>query len=245
MKVLVTNDDGLDSDGIRILASVLAIEHDVWIVAPHSNRSGVSHGISLADTLLLQIESEQVWSCSGLPVDCTILGAQGIMPERPDVVISGINRGANLGTDIVYSGTAAAARQAVINGMPGIAVSMIECKGVYHWEPLARFVCSNLTTLISLCSRDIFININARSSLSWKGAKITGISKRDYRDTIHMHAGPDGSRYGFFQGGDIQTEGDSDSDWAAVQDGCIAVSRVLAQPVSVPVTEGSVPGFIL
>lgn len=245
MRILVTNDDGLASDGIRILASVLAGEHQVWIVAPHSNRSGVSHGISLTDPLVLRPESEQVWSCTGLPVDCTIIGSQGIMPERPDVVISGINRGANLGTDIVYSGTAAGARQAVINGMPGIAVSMIEGEGLYQWEPLARFVCSNLTTLISLCSRDVFVNINARSASSWKGVKMTGISRRDYRDTIHMHAGPDGSRYSFFQGGDIRTEGDENSDWAAVQDGCIAVSRVLAQPVSVPVTDGCEPGFIL
>lgn len=231
MKILVTNDDGLTSEGLQVLASVLRSRHEVWIVAPSSNRSGVSHGITMSDPLRFRFEGEREFSCSGLPVDCTITGSQGIMSESPDIVISGINRGANLGTDIVYSGTAAAARQASFAGIPGIAVSLVAEDDPWHWEPLARFVLENLDSLISLCALDVFVNINAPSLTEYRGARLTGISRRDYRDSIIMHDGPDGCKYSFFKGGKIRTEGDGSSDWDAVEAGYVSVSRVYSQPV--------------
>jgi len=233
MKILVTNDDGLDAEGLQVLASVLSRRHEVWIVAPHCNRSGVSHGITMNDPLRFRAAGEREFSCSGLPVDCSITGSQGIMPVLPDVVVSGINRGANLGTDIVYSGTAAAARQASFAGIPGIAVSLVsDDEDAWLWEPLAEFVLENLDTLASLCERDVFVNINAPSAPSWKGARMTGISRRNYRDSILMHDGPDGCKYSFFRGGQIETSGDGNSDWDAVEEGFVSVSRVYAQPVA-------------
>ncbi len=243
MRILVTNDDGLSSEGITVLSSILRSEHDVTLVAPHRNRSGVSHGISMTDPLQFRNEGLQVWSCSGLPVDCTLTGTLGIMSSPPDVVVSGINRGANIGTDILYSGTAAAARQASISGIPGIAVSMIASDGVFDWEPLARFVLNNLQKLMSLCERDVFVNINACSAASWKGARMTGISRRDYRDSVHMYDGPDGCKYSFFRGGDIHTAGDGESDYEAVESGYISISRVYAQPVLAPEFRGQQPVF--
>ncbi len=231
MKILVTNDDGINSEGIQVLASILRTRHEVWIVAPSINRSGVSHGISMNEPLRFKVEGEREFSCSGLPVDCTITGSQGIMSEAPDVLISGINRGANLGTDIVYSGTAAAARQASFAGIPGIALSLVSEGDPFYWEPLAHFVLKNLEMLVSLCERDVFININAPSLLEYKGARLTGISRRDYQDTIIMHDGPDGCKYSFFRGGKIKTVGDGYSDWEAVEEGWVSVSRVYSQPV--------------
>ncbi len=234
MKILVTNDDGLTSEGLQVLASVLRSRHEVWIVAPSCNRSGVSHGITMSDPLRFRVEGEREYSCSGLPVDCSITGSQGIMSEKPDVIVSGINRGANLGTDIVYSGTAAAARQASFAGIPGIAVSLVSDDGPWYWEPLARFVLDNLEKLMSLCDRDVFVNINAASLAEYKGARMTGISRRDYRDSIIMHDAPDGCKYSFFKGGIVETAGDGSSDWDAVVAGFVSVSRVRSQPVLAP-----------
>jgi 5'-nucleotidase len=243
MRILVTNDDGLPAEGIQVLSSVLRSAHEVWVVAPSSNRSGVSHGITMSDPLRVRSEGDKVFSCTGLPADCTITGSQGIMREKPDVVISGINRGANLGTDILYSGTAAAARQASLAGLPGIAVSLISDSDLFHWEPLARFVLENIETLVSLCEMDVFVNINARSLLAYKGARMTGISRRDYHDSIVMREGSDGCNYSYFVGGVIETSGDGNTDWEAVEAGYVSVSRVYAQPVAAPGTSNAAPSF--
>lgn len=241
MRILVTNDDGLTCEGIQVLASVLRRDHEVWVVAPSSNRSGVSHGITMTDPLQFKPFGEREFSCSGLPVDCSIAGSLGIMPDRPDLVVSGINQGANMGTDIIYSGTAAAARQAAIAGLPGIAVSLVAEDEPFYWEPLATFVRDNLSALVSLCNGDHFVNINAPSIPAYKGAVMTGVSRRDYRDSIIMHDGPDGNKYSFFQGGSIETDGDENSDWYAVENGFVSVSLIYAHPVSTPVK--NVPPF--
>lgn len=234
MKILVTNDDGRTSEGLQILASVLRTKHEVWIVAPSTDRSGVSHGITMYDPLRFRSEGDKEFSCSGLPVDCSITGSQGIMPSLPDLVVSGINRGANIGTDIIYSGTAAAARQASFVGIPGIALSMVSKTDEYLWKPLAIFLLENLEILLSLCKKDVFVNINAPSARSFKGARITDISRRNYRDSIIMHDAPDGCKYSFFQGGQIQTTGGENSDYQVVEDGYVSISRVQSQPVNAP-----------
>jgi len=243
MTILITNDDGLSSEGIQILAAHLRDTHEVWVVAPSSNRSGVSHGITMGGSLELTRCGHQEYSCSGLPVDCSITAFEAIMPRRPDAVISGINRGANIGTDIVFSGTAAAARQASFSGIPGIAVSLVCEDERFHWEPLARFVRDNLDTLVSLCDRDIFVNINAPSLPRYRGARITGISRRLYKDSIRLETGNDGQTRSFFEGGTIDTHGDDDCDWRAVSSGFVSVSRVHAQPLSASLGEIAEPAF--
>lgn len=217
------------------MVSVLRERHEVWVVAPADNRSGVSHGISMSNQLVFREVGHQEHSCSGFPVDCTIIGSQALMPFPPDAVISGINRGANLGTDIMFSGTAAAARQASFTGIPGIAASIVgDETHEFNWEPLSRFILNNLEQLISLCARDVFVNINAHSLSSYKGAVLTSISRREYRDNIKLTEGEDGAKYSDFKGGRIVTTGDGRSDWELVERGFIAVSRVFAQPVEVP-----------
>ncbi|HHU36546.1 MAG TPA: 5'/3'-nucleotidase SurE [Treponema sp.] len=243
MRILVTNDDGLASEGLQVLAALMRRKHDVWVVAPSTNCSGAGHGISMTDPLQYKSFGEREFSCSGLPVDCSIAGSFGIMKERPDVVLSGINLGANLGTDIVYSGTAAAARQAVFSGLPGIAVSLVVEEEPYYWEPLANFVSNNLEALISLCSPECFVNINAPSLASYKGVRITGVSTRSYRDNLIMRDGPDGNKYSFFRGGIIETNGDDNSDSIAVANGYVSVSCIYAQPMSAAAADIKTPRF--
>jgi 5'-nucleotidase len=234
MRILLTNDDGYESEGLRALAAALRERHEVWVVAPDRNRSGVSHGLTLGEPLSFREMAPREYTCSGLPVDCAIAGMQGILPCLPDLVVSGINRGANIGTDIVYSGTAAAARQSVIDGVPGIAFSLASKTEEYLWEPLARFALENLDALVSLCSAEAFVNVNAPSRDRYRGARLTGVSRRIYRESVVMYDGPHGGKCTVFRGGTVSTDGDGDSDWVAVEEGFVSVARILAEPVAAP-----------
>lgn len=238
LNILITNDDGLYAEGLKILRNVLSAKHRVVVVAPDKNRSAISHGITMYDPLRLKEVEEGFYSCSGTPVDCVLNGVRLVLNEKPDVVISGINKGANMGTDLVYSGTAAAARQASLFGIPGIAVSLTSSKDAsdekkWNYVPFAEFIEKNLEKLIKICSPDVFINVNARSSLSYKGAKFTELSRRDYHDSLEKYISPNGKEYSFFVGGDVDTYSESLSDYKAVENGYISISRINAQPVAV------------
>lgn len=244
MRILITNDDGIAAEGIRVLSRVLGERHEVWVVAPDSNRSGVSHGITMYHPLYLEPTNQREYSCSGLPADCVMSALNGLLPEPPDLVLSGINHGANLGTDIMYSGTAAAARQAAFVGIPGIAVSLVHCPrdaalsdGTLYWEPLSRFILQNLDVLVSLCDRDVFVNVNAPSLPEYRGARITDPARRSYLDVVTFVPEGSGTLRREFESSRIETDGGLDSDWRAVQDGFVSVSRIRAQPVDAPLPD--------
>lgn len=235
MKILLTNDDGIHAEGLLALVKYLEKKHEVWVVAPDRNRSGVSHGITMAEPLKLCQLAENRFSCSGVPADCTFTAINGILNEYPDVVISGINKGPNLGTDIIFSGTAAAARQASFYGIPGIAVSLASFEEPLNYSALADFVSKNIEKLVTLCEKDIFLNINAASLDSYKGYKLTSLSKRSYQDKVSLYNAPDGKFYSFFLGGGVESLGDENSDEKATSEGYISITRVLSQPISLEV----------
>lgn len=235
MKILLTNDDGIHAEGLLALVKYLEKKHEVWVVAPDRNRSGVSHGITMAEPLKLCQLGENRFSCSGVPADCTFTAINGILNEYPDVVISGINKGPNLGTDIIFSGTAAAARQASFYGIPGIAVSLASFEEPLDYSALADFVSKNIEKLVTLCEKDIFLNINAASLDSYKGYKLTSLSKRSYQDKVSLYNAPDGKFYSFFLGGGVESLGDENSDEKVTSEGYISITRVLSQPISLEV----------
>lgn len=251
MKLLLTNDDGFGAAGLETLAAKLCGEHEVWIVAPDKNRSGVSSCITMDEPLRIKNLRERAYSCSGTPTDCVIAALRsGLLGSAPDVVLSGINAGANLGTDIVYSGTAAAARQAVFYGVPGVALSLRFDEDIWsgnaepNYDALADFAAKNLAALASLsrvAGRDgapfgdsVFVNVNAPSikrGEHYKGVKFSSeLCIREYRDSVHLVDGPDGDTYGFFLGEDLISHGGKQSDFAICAEGCVAVSRVYAEP---------------
>lgn len=231
MRILLTNDDGFAAEGLVALEDALSPGHELWVVAPSGNRSGVSHGITMGTALGYEPRGERQWACDGTPADCVILAVRGLMPEPPDMVVSGINRGANIGTDILFSGTAAAARQASLWGIPAVALSlMADGAGSYLWEPLARFAADNLSLLASLAGPDCFVNVNARSAPSYAGAALTGVARRHYRDGVELSTDGEGRPCSRFIGGNLRDEGDDDSDWFAVNSGRVAVSAVLSLP---------------
>ena len=163
MTILLVNDDGYDREGIRTLENVLTeAGHEVWVCAPSSNRSGFSHAMTTSGSVMMTEYGKNHFHCSGTPVDCILYSLKAeIFPHRPDLVISGINHGYNCSSDIIYSGTCSAAREAVLQGIRGIALSCEPDEdGVYEFTRASRFVTSRLGNLIKLCTSDCFISLN-------------------------------------------------------------------------------------
>ena len=233
MKLLLTNDDGIDGEGLQVLARTLRKEHDVWVIAPDSNRSAVSNGITISKDLCIKQIDERTFTTSGLPADCVLTGIySNLIPQNVDMVLSGINRGFNLGTDIVYSGTAAAARQAAIMGFPAVAFSIQSDTAEYKYQALADFALKNLNTLKSLYTPDVFLNINALSLDNYKAVQFTNVSVRKYKDTVKVIKTASGEMESSFEGGTAITTGNENSDYNAVRKGNISITRVIAEPVS-------------
>ncbi|QQO08002.1 5'/3'-nucleotidase SurE [Breznakiella homolactica] len=233
MKIVLTNDDGIDCAGLIKLAEALEARggHEIYICAPESNRSGVSHSLSLRGPVRIDRRSSSVWTCSGTPADCVMVATLGGLPFVPDLIVSGINAGPNVGTDIIYSGTAAAARQAALHDIPGIALSLC-AGGDFHWDMAAEFCAGHLDDFFDLWVEDTFINVNIPNSPSGPlGIEVTYPSRRRYNDTLAVFNAPDKKAYYFVETGTIDTEPEEGSDWDAVKRNMASVSPVFIHPV--------------
>jgi 5'-nucleotidase len=239
MRILLTNDDGIQSDGLHALNdALLALRdtdgnplHEVWTVAPEHERSGVSHAMTLKKPTKIRELGDFRYSCSGTPADCIIVAGLGVLHEAPDLVISGINRGPNLGTDIIYSGTCGAARQAALEGIPAIAVSCATFGDNLEYRGLTSFITDNLERLVTLWRPDSFININGPStSCSDLRAVWTVPGKNRYLDNLKCFDGADGYTYCFLAEGRQERTPDIFSDHHAISQGFIAVSLVEIHP---------------
>jgi 5'-nucleotidase len=231
MRILVTNDDGIGAEGLKALVEVLSREHEICVFAPDKERSGVSHALTLgAADKVLRI-SEWEYSCSGTPADCVILALLGAIAFEPEIVISGINRGPNLGTDIVYSGTCAAAREAALNGIPGIAVSCASRIEALRYGAAAFFVLNNLAALVAACSDQVFVNVNAPSTdAEATGAEWSSPCRRVYGNALKSFDGPDGDIYYSLADGNTDDSHPATTDYAVVNAGKVSVSPILVHP---------------
>jgi 5'-nucleotidase len=149
VRILITNDDGIESPGLSALTEALGEEHETMVVAPSGNRSGVSHAITADEAITLERREDwdtSAYSCSGTPADCVFLGSTELYP-RPDLVISGINHGPNLAEDVYYSGTVAGAVEAALLGIPALAVSLAS----NHSEPLGRRYWESAAEIVRQC----------------------------------------------------------------------------------------------
>jgi 5'-nucleotidase len=247
LKILLTNDDGISSAGIRLLAKALKnAGHRVFLVAPDTNRSGCSHSIHFLNEPLKLLEIEEdTWSCSGTPADCVITALLGGIPEiciatestalnmerAPDLVLSGINAGANLGTDIIYSGTASAARQGSFFGIPSVALSLVESDLNWQWEPVVSYIAEKLVLIMGYWKAGTFVNVNFPNIEKKPSALVpTFPSMRYYNDRIVTFASPQGDKYCFAKPGKVENIPEDGSDWAEVLKGNAAFSVVLSQP---------------
>lgn len=231
MKILVTNDDGVDAEGLGFLTRALSRDHEVWVVAPDHERSGASHSVNLHEPCRLYKKTDKIYSCSGTPADCVMFARLGIIPFDPDIVVSGINRGPNLGTDILYSGTCAAARQAALFDIPGIAVSCATRNGPFLYRAAASFVAANLERLVSYCSESVFMNVNAPSmDCDLLEGIWTGVSRRHYHDSVRPVEEAGGHIVCYLEPGKIESISESHGDEAVVASGRVSVSPVLVHP---------------
>lgn len=229
MKLLLTNDDGIFADGLAVLASRLAGLGEVSVVAPDRERSCTGHAFTLHEPLRVERLRANWFSVSGTPADCVYLGALELCP-KPDLVISGINHGYNLGTDIFYSGTVAGAVEAALRGIPAIAVSMGTGAGADFTVAAALCQALVVTTRSLSWPRGVVLNINvpgpehlpsgARcASMAW-----TNLGRYNYREQVEVRQNPRGQTYYWIGGPPLPNRDPPGTDADAVHRGIASVT---------------------
>ena len=230
MRILLVNDDGIDAVGIRSLAGALSKTHTVWIAAPDRQRSAASMGMTLDQPLRAvkrEVEGAAIaYAVDGTPVDCTRLGLGNLVPEKPDLVISGINHGPNLGSDTLYSGTCGGAQQAAVLGVQAIAMSL-DHRSPTHFETAVEFT----GRMIGIVERHplpfgMFYNVNVpdlpREEIA--GVKVTGLAMVHYNDVYIRCEDPLGCPYYWVPRGKLPCDPDEDTDYAWMKKGWITVT---------------------
>ncbi|MGN6573991.1 MAG: 5'/3'-nucleotidase SurE [Pseudolabrys sp.] len=165
MRILVTNDDGIHAAGLDACKEIAAaLGAEVWVVAPETDQSGVSHSLSLNDPLRLREAGERQFAVKGTPTDCVIMGVRHIMPKAPDLILSGVNRGRNAAEDVIYSGTVAAAMEGTVLGIPSLALSQaysFSTKRMPPWECAIAHAPDVIRRLLKTgIPKDVLVNIN-------------------------------------------------------------------------------------
>ncbi len=228
MIILISNDDGINSDGIKCLVNTLNDLGEVWTIAPDRAQSAMSRALTLSMPLKATKLSKNRFMVNGTPSDCVNIALNKLMPVKPDIMISGINCGANLCDDISYSGTVAAAFEATILGIPAIAVSLAARQNcIFH--PAAEFTKNIITKVLNnRLPENTFLNINIPDT---KGKKITETrithqGKSLYENIITERIDPRGEKY-FWIGGDGTSYADiPGSDANAVKDNCASITPI-------------------
>ncbi|TGE32393.1 5'/3'-nucleotidase SurE [Desulfosporosinus sp. Sb-LF] len=228
MHILLTNDDGYHAPGIQTLHRILRLHtnHEISIVAPEGQRSATGHSITLFQPLFISehnLEGQRGYAISGTPSDCVKLAIQGGLIPKPDLLISGINHGPNLGTDIFYSGTVSAAMEGVLLGVPSIAVSLASFELV-DFEPAANFLVKQLDFIIQH-HREGLVNINipGKPESEWRGLKVTRLGKAIYDNVFERRVDPHGRTY-FWQSGNLTQDLEDDTDLRAIQEDFISIT---------------------
>jgi 5'-nucleotidase len=226
-KILCTNDDGVHARGLALSAEICARLGRVWTVAPDREQSATSHSLTLYRPLRATPRGSGRWEVDGTPTDCVLLALGAVLEERPDVVVSGINHGPNMGEDVLYSGTVAAAMEALSLGVPAIALSFAG-RDLEHLpsqegrlEHLLRRILEHHPF-----PRDTLLNVNLPpvAGDEVRGVRITTLGSRVYEESIQRTSDPWGRDIYWVGGGRINWTGGSHSDFQAIADGYISVT---------------------
>jgi 5'-nucleotidase len=228
MRILVTNDDGYLAGGIRTLQlAAESIGCDVQVVAPDREQSATSHSLTLHHPLRVRQAGERVQVVDGTPTDCVVLAVGELFEAKPDFVLSGVNHGANLGDDVLYSGTVAAAMEATILGIPAIAISYAgqDVENVPAWQGILASLLKKLLVRDDFPSETLLnINLPAIPPAEVKGVLVTNLGRRAYVGSLTRAQDPNGREYFWIGGGESKWWGGPDSDFRAVHSGYIAVT---------------------
>lgn len=231
-RILVTNDDGIHATGLSVLERIAAsLSDDVWVVAPEREQSGASHSLTLRQPLRLRRLGERRFAVDGTPTDCVLMAVGHILRDRGvDLVLSGVNRGANLGDDVTYSGTVAAAMEGTLLGMRSIALSQIsEPNARTRWETAERHAADVIRRVTAASwPRDVFVNVNFPDVPADEvtGVRVVALGRRKLGEQLEERVDPRGHRYYWIGPMRDEEQGASDTDFAAVNDGAISVTPV-------------------
>ena len=234
MRILVTNDDGIHAEGLKVCETIArTLSDDVWVIAPETDQSGVAHSLSLNDPLRLRKVSESHFAVRGTPTDCVIMGARHLMNgQGPDLVLSGVNRGRNAGEDVIYSGTVAGAVEGTVIGVPSIALSQAyagRSGREPYWETSLHHGPDIIRRVIAEgIPRDVLINVNFPDCQPGevKGISVTSQGRRT-QERLHIDQRRDGRGNPYFwiayaRHGFVPAE--HGTDLAALEGHCIAVT---------------------
>ncbi|MGI5848582.1 MAG: 5'/3'-nucleotidase SurE [Christensenellales bacterium] len=234
MRILVVNDDGIHAKGIKAIAARLAQNHDVTVVSPESEKSATSHSITINRPLRVSkaepsgLEGIPCYVIDGLPVDCTKIGISHIMKSEVDLVVSGINHGFNMGSDIIYSGTVAAALDAVIMGYRALAVSIAS-----YWPKNLDCAADIAAELIDgglfdekACGVLYNLNVPDLPLKEIKGLKVTCQGRTAYKDAAEVRKDPRGNEYIWMKGDLIEDQIEEDTDISFVKNGYASITPI-------------------
>ena len=223
-RILVTNDDGVRSDGIHALADAVRRLGEVTVVAPNVEASAIGHALTLRRPLRMEQLGEGVYEVDGTPTDCVNIALTQLFDGRIDLVVSGINKGYNIGDDITYSGTVAGAMEAALLGIPGIAVSLERTLGIYDFRASAGAAATVAEAVFrgGLAART-FLNLNVPPGQP-KGMRVTFQAKRNHVTVVNPRQDPRGRPYYWIEEGENEWEPHDRSDYQAVKDGYVSVT---------------------
>jgi 5'/3'-nucleotidase len=231
-RLLVTNDDGINAQGLRVLERVARdISDDVWVVAPETNQSGASHSLTINRPLRIRQLSKRRFAVDGTPTDCVLLALQTVMKDDPaELVLSGVNNGGNLGEDVTYSGTVAAAMEATLFNVPAIAFSQVCQNGQrVKWATAAQHAPEVIERLLTEgWPNDVLINVNFpdRVGQAVEGSRVTFQGKRKLGDELVERTDPRGQPYVWIGGLRCEEDLQDGSDLQAAAEGFISVTPI-------------------
>lgn len=242
MRILLSNDDGYLAPGIRVLAAAMRDLGEVTVVAPDRNRSGASHSLTLSHPIHVRDHGERIWSVEGTPTDCVNIALSGLLDTRPDMVVSGINDGPNMGDDVLYSGTVAAAIEGRSLGEPAIAVSMAAHRP-QHFQSAAAIVVDLLSHLREVpLPSDTILNINVPDLplADIQGLRATRLGSRHPSEGAISMESPRGDTLYWIGAAGAVSDAGPDTDFGATDAGFVSVTpltidltrRDSVQPVS-------------
>lgn len=230
MHILLSNDDGILARGLQVLEQACTPLGSLSVVAPDREQSATSHSLTLHHPLRPVRLGERRWQVDGTPTDCVMLACEALLDARPDFVISGINHGPNMGEDVLYSGTVAAAMEGLALGIPAIALSfagsVLRADAVLETQvEQIRSLLQHLTGLPAF-PRNTLLNVNipAVPGSEIKGVRLTRLGRRVFSDSITRMKDPWGREILWIGGGSVEWSGPDDSDFRAVHDGYISVT---------------------
>ena len=226
MIILLSNDDGIHSEGLIALERILEPLAEVYTVAPEREQTSMSHALTLHRPLRVREVTAKRLAIDGTPTDCVKLALTGLLPVRPDLVVSGINKGPNLGDDVIYSGTVSAALEGALLGVPAIAVSLVTFER-FDFKVAAEFIAKLVESVQQQgIAPEMLLNVNvpALPKEQIKGWRFTRQGKRHYSENIVERVDPRGKKYYWIGGDDLGFVKDDGTDCMAVHDGYISVT---------------------